>query len=112
MASTNYTGVYKTNEGYWAYRYSIVVNGQRKDVKKPKMQMGSASSRRKRRQRHGQRRYQTKHCLFHLLFHAKLWVMSIWNTVRRGAPEKPIRPFASRTAYGAIICAVVSEADT
>ena len=36
MASTNYIGVYKTNEGYWAYRYSIVVNGQRKDVKKAK----------------------------------------------------------------------------
>lgn len=36
MASTNYISVYETNEGYWAYRYSIVVNGQRKDVKKAK----------------------------------------------------------------------------
>lgn len=36
MANTNYTGVYKTKDGYWAYRYSIVVDGQRKDIKKAK----------------------------------------------------------------------------
>ena len=36
MANTNYTGVYKTSEGYWAYRYSVTVNGRRKDVKKAK----------------------------------------------------------------------------
>lgn len=40
MANANYTGVYKTTEGYWAYRYSIVVNGQRKDVKKAKGEDG------------------------------------------------------------------------
>lgn len=40
MANTNYTGVYKTTEGYWAYRCSIVVNGQRKDVKKAKDEAG------------------------------------------------------------------------
>lgn len=36
MANTNYTGVYKTKDGYWAYRYSTVVDGQRKDIKKAK----------------------------------------------------------------------------
>lgn len=40
MASTNYTGVYKTSEGYWAYRYSVTVNGRRKDVKKAKDENG------------------------------------------------------------------------
>lgn len=36
MANTNYTGVYKTKDGYWAYRYSIMIDGQRKDIKKAK----------------------------------------------------------------------------
>lgn len=36
MANTNYTGVYKTKDGYWAYRYSVMINGQRKDIKKAK----------------------------------------------------------------------------
>lgn len=36
MANTNYTGVYKTKDGYWAYRYSVMIDGQRKDVKKAK----------------------------------------------------------------------------
>lgn len=34
MANTNYTGVYKTKDGYWAYRYSVMINGQKKDIKK------------------------------------------------------------------------------
>lgn len=36
MANTNYTGVYKTKDGHWAYRYSVMVDGQRKDIKKAK----------------------------------------------------------------------------
>ena len=36
MANTNYTGVYKTKDGYWAYRYSVMIGGQRKDIKKAK----------------------------------------------------------------------------
>lgn len=36
MANTNYTGVYKTKDGYWAYRYSVMINGQKKDIKKAK----------------------------------------------------------------------------
>ena len=36
MANTNYTGVYKTKDGYWAYRYSVMIDGQRKDIKKAK----------------------------------------------------------------------------
>ena len=40
MADTNYTGVYKTKDGYWAYRYSITVDGQRKDIKKARDSSG------------------------------------------------------------------------
>ena len=40
MADTNYTGVYKTKDGYWAYRYSIMVDGRRKDIKKARDSSG------------------------------------------------------------------------
>ena len=54
MANTNYTGVYKTKDGYWAYRYSVMIDGQKKDIKKQKTITGSASHLQKLLQRPAQ----------------------------------------------------------
>lgn len=112
MASTNYTGVYKTNEGYWAYRYSIVVNGQRKDVKKAKDANGQRFKSAKAAAKARAEAISNKALPVSPALSRKTLGDVYLEYCEKGAPEKPIRPFASRTAYGAIICAVVSEADT
>lgn len=41
MAKQNDTGVYKLKGGHWAFRYTITVDGQKKDVRKAKDENGN-----------------------------------------------------------------------
>lgn len=38
MSWTGFAGVYQLYNGYWGYRYAIVINGNRKEGKKLKME--------------------------------------------------------------------------
>ena len=38
--NTNITGVYQLDNGMWGYRYTVTVNGKRRDVKKTKDEVG------------------------------------------------------------------------
>lgn len=40
MSKDEFSGVYQMSNGYWAYRYAIVINGKRKEVKKTKNEEG------------------------------------------------------------------------
>ena len=41
MAKQNDVGVYKLKTGNWSFRYTITVNGQKKDVRKAKDENGN-----------------------------------------------------------------------
>ena len=40
MSETGFAGVYQLDNGYWAYRYAIVINGKRKEGKRLKNESG------------------------------------------------------------------------
>ena len=40
MSEKNKTGVYQLENGYWGYRYTLTVNGKKKDVKRTKDEFG------------------------------------------------------------------------
>ena len=40
MQKSRNTGVYQLDNGYWAYRYTIIINGQKKYAKKTKGEDG------------------------------------------------------------------------
>lgn len=42
------TGVYQLSNGLWAFRYTVSMNGKKKDVKKTKMKVASPSKPKKR----------------------------------------------------------------
>ena len=42
MAKQNDAGVYKLKNGNWAYRYVLMVNGVRKEVRKAKDEFGAS----------------------------------------------------------------------
>lgn len=41
MPETGFAGVYQLENGYWGYRYAIVINGKRKEAKKLKNESGN-----------------------------------------------------------------------
>lgn len=41
MSETGFAGVYQLENGYWGYRYAIVINGKRKEAKKLKNESGN-----------------------------------------------------------------------
>ena len=41
MSETGFAGVYQLENGYWGYRYAIVINGKRKEAKKLKNELGN-----------------------------------------------------------------------
>lgn len=41
MSATEFAGVYQLDNGYWAYRYAIVINGKRKEAKKTRNESGN-----------------------------------------------------------------------
>ncbi len=41
MSKSEYAGVYQLDNGHWAYRYAIVINGKRKEAKKLKNETGN-----------------------------------------------------------------------
>ncbi len=41
MSETGFVGVYQLENGYWGYRYAIVINGKRKEAKKLKNESGN-----------------------------------------------------------------------
>lgn len=41
MSETGFAGVYQSENGYWGYRYAIVINGKRKEAKKLKNESGN-----------------------------------------------------------------------
>ncbi len=41
MSETGFAGVYQLDNGYWGYRYAIVINGKRKEAKKLKNELGN-----------------------------------------------------------------------
>lgn len=41
MSKTGFAGVYQLENGYWGYRYAIVINGKRKEAKKLKNESGN-----------------------------------------------------------------------
>lgn len=41
MSETGFAGVYQLDNGYWGYRYAIVINGKRKEAKKLKTELGN-----------------------------------------------------------------------
>lgn len=41
MSETGFAGVYQLDNGYWAYRYAIVINGKRKEAKKLRNEAGN-----------------------------------------------------------------------
>lgn len=42
MSETGFAGVYQLENGYWGYRYAIVINGKRKEAKKLKNESGNS----------------------------------------------------------------------
>ena len=41
MSETGFAGVFQLDNGYWAYRYAIVINGKRKEAKKLRNEAGN-----------------------------------------------------------------------
>lgn len=41
MSEAGFAGVYQLENGYWGFRYAIVINGKRKEAKKLKNELGN-----------------------------------------------------------------------
>ena len=41
MSTNKKTGVYQLENGYWGYRYTIIINEKKKDVKRTKDEFGN-----------------------------------------------------------------------
>ena len=101
MAKQNDAGVYKLKNGNWAYRYVLMVNGVRKEVRKAKDEFGASFKTKreaiKARQAaidSAQNSRKPKPTV------RKRFKRSIKNTVSMGGMIEHIPPNASRTAFG------------
>ena len=97
VAKQNDAGVYKLKNGNWAYRYVLMVNGIRKEVRKAKDEFG-ASFKTKREAIKARQAPRTP--ASQSPRYGKRFKRSIKNTVSMGGMIEHIPPNASRTAFG------------
>ena len=113
MAKQNDAGVYKLKNGNWAYRYVLMVNGVRKEVRKAKDEFGASFKTKreaiKARQAaidSAQNSRKPKPTV------RKRFKRSIKNTVPMAEVTGHTPPNASRTAFGKITFAPGLESVT
>ena len=98
MAKQNDAGVYKLKNGNWAYRYVLMVNGVRKEVRKAKDEFGAPF---KKQSRRGKRLLTAPRTpASQSPRYGKLFKRSIKNTVLMAEVTGHTLPNASRTASG------------
>ena len=94
MAKQNDAGVYKLKNGNWAYRYVLMVNGIRKEVRKAKDEFGASFKTKREAIKARQAAIDSAQNS------RKRFKRSIKNTVSMGGMIEHIPPNASRTAFG------------
>lgn len=87
MSETGFAGVYQLDNGYWGYRYAIVINGKRKEAKKLKNELGNP-------------------------FKTAKQAAKARETVRKAGAEKPMQLSRNKIPYGIIIYAADLEKGT
>ena len=113
MAKAKDAGVFKMENGLWAYRFAIMIDGKQVARRKSTDEHGNKLHTKKEairareaaiEQAHLERNRQKK-------LSRRTSKKSIPNTAKMGGQTGPIRPSASRTVFGIITCVPGSEAD-